>query len=79
MSIVHQLYYQHRIKRKSFGFYEHNTLGRVFYFGDIPDEAIEVFPYKAKCKVIEDSIEWSINLEKVIYNNKTYNNTKRLL
>ena len=69
MSIVHQLYYQNRTKRKSFGFYEHNTLGRVFYFGDIPAEAIEVFPYKAKCKVKEDSIEWSINLEKVIYNN----------
>ena len=61
---------------KTFGFYEHDTLGRVFYFGDIPAEAI---PYKAKYKVKEDSIEWSINLEKVIYNNKTYNNTKQAI
>lgn len=79
MSFVHQLYYQNRIKRKTFGFYEHDTLGRVFYFGDIPAEAINVFPYKAKYKVKEDSIEWSINLEKVIYNNKTYNNTKQAI
>lgn len=74
MSIVEHLYNNGEIPQKTFGFYQHDLLGKVLYFGDLPNEVSNIFNYSVKCQVIENnnSFGWNLKLSKVKFQNYTF-------
>ena len=82
ISFVHQLEEQQLISKLTFSIKTDNYLGGQIYFGGIPKDIIQDYPYSSLCKVNNTEQQWGCNLnyvyignnakEKYIYNNISF-------